>query len=399
MSSPLLNLLPGASGLPQSIISIQYNGGDVSSIIQPNLLKLIYHDRISYQSDNLEFTIADPNGTFRNEFSFSAGSGLTFGLGAMNWAYPGESLFNNYGAFAITNVSPAQSRSGSTVDIRCSSVPIASSFRLEMKFNRWQAITLHGMATQIASDNQMQLSYQSSTDPLIATIEQTDESDFVFLSRVCQTVGMSMKVRDNTITIFSRAEYEAKPPKGIITFPPTPGLLLSNILNPGAAAGYGVNGQGGMISWTASDNLDGIFKDCRITIRSIDSGKTTIGKFVDTNNPPVGASLNKRTNIYPSNYGPELVGGGGYYDGVGPMTTDADQKARYELRLRAEKRHNLRIQLPFCLKIESGDVWTMQGIGKDFDGLPWIGIETEQTKAGDETGSRTGVTFERCLGW
>jgi hypothetical protein len=395
----MLDFLPsGLSPLPVSQVSIKYNGGDVSSIIQPNLLKLIYHDRISYQSDNLEFTIADPIGTFRNEFSFSAGSGLQFGLGSMNWAYPGESLFNDYGTFSITRVSPARSRSGSTVDIRCSSVPIASSFRLEMKFNRWQAIRLQGMAKQIASDNQMQISYQSSTDPLIAEIEQIDESDFVFLSRVAQTVGMSLKVKNNTIIIFSRAEYEAKPPKGIITFPPTPGLLLSNILNPGAAAGYGVNGQGGMISCTASDNLDGIFKNCRITIRSIDSGKTTIGLFDPPNPPPVGASLNKRTNIYEQNYGPELVGGGGFYDGVGPMTTDADQKAQYELRLRAEKRHQLRIQLPFCLKIESGDVWTMQGVGREFDGN-WIGIETEQTKTADETGSQTGATFERCLGW
>jgi len=388
--------LSGLSPLPSSQVSIQYNGSDVSSIIQPNLLKLVYHDRISYQSDNLEFTIADPNGIFRNEFSFQNGSGVQFGLGSQNFGYIGESLFNDYGAFAITRVSPSQSRSGSTVDIRCSSVPIKSSFRLEMKFNRWQEIRLKGMATQIASDNQMQLSYQASTDPAIATIEQTDESDFVFLSRVAQTVGMSVKIKNNSIIVFSRSEYEAKPPKGIITFPPTPGLLLSNILNPGTAAGYGVNGQGGMISWSASDNLDGIFKDCRITIRSIDSGKTTIGKFVDQNNPPVGSSLNLRKNVYPPNY---PTPSSGFYDGADQMTTSADQKAQYELRLRAEKRHQLRIVLPFCLKIESGDVWTMQGIGKDFDGLPWIGIETEQTKSGDETGSQTGVTFERCLGW
>jgi hypothetical protein len=394
----MLDMLSGGSPspLPLAQVSINYNGSDVSSIIQPNLLKLIYHDRISYQSDNLEFTIADPDGTFRNEFSFSAGSGLQFGLGAMNWAYPGESLFNDYGTFSITRVSPAQSRSGSTVDIRCSSVPIASSFRLEMKFQRWQATRLNALSKQIAADNQMQLSYQASTDPQIAAIEQTDESDFVFLSRVAQTVGMSLKIKNNSIIIFSRAEYEAKPAVGTITFPPTPGLLLSNILNPGAAAGYGVNGQGGMISWTASDNLDGIFKDCRVTIRSVDSGLTTIGKFVDSNNPPVGASLNKRTNIYPSNYPPEQSGG--YYDGSPQNITTADQKAQYELRLRAEKRHSLRITLPFCLKLESGANWNMQGVGKDFDGK-WIGIEVEQTTSGEATGSQTSATFERCLGW
>ena len=84
MSSPLL----GSSSLPESTVNIQYNGSDVSAIIQPNKLRVVYHDRISYQSDNLEFSIADPDGKFRNQFSFAAGGNIKFGLGAKNWAYP-----------------------------------------------------------------------------------------------------------------------------------------------------------------------------------------------------------------------------------------------------------------------------------------------------------------------
>jgi hypothetical protein len=74
MSSPLPSLLPGASGLPRSVVSIQYLGNDISSLIQPNLIRLSYNDRISYQADSLEFTIADPDGVFRNQFSFKAGN-------------------------------------------------------------------------------------------------------------------------------------------------------------------------------------------------------------------------------------------------------------------------------------------------------------------------------------
>ena len=73
-------------------------------------------------------------GNFGTSFLLRQVAHIKFGLGAKNWAYPGESLFNNYGSFAITRVTLAQSGSGSTADIRCSSVPIASSFRLEMNF-------------------------------------------------------------------------------------------------------------------------------------------------------------------------------------------------------------------------------------------------------------------------
>ncbi len=98
MSAPPIPF-PGASSLPESQVSIVYQGGDISSLIQPNLLSLQYHDRISYQADALEFSIADADGAFRNQFTFQTGESLTFGLAGLNWSYPGESLAQNYGQF------------------------------------------------------------------------------------------------------------------------------------------------------------------------------------------------------------------------------------------------------------------------------------------------------------
>jgi hypothetical protein len=386
--------IPGTPGLPQSGVSIQYQGGDVSSLIQPNLKRLSYHDRISYQSDNLEFTIADPNGQFRNQFTFTSGTSLQFGLTGLNWAYPGEVVSANYGAFAITRVAPSQSGgAGTEIDIRCSSIPI-STFRLEMKFHRWTQSTLKNIANQVVQANPpLTLSYLASEDPQIATIEQYDESDFVFLSRISQTVGLSMKIKNNQVIIFSRKEFEAKTPKGTITFPP--GLQLPGIPFDSSSS-YGVNGVGGIESWSCSDNLDGIFKGCRVVIRSPYSGLTTEGLWDDPNNPPVVATLQKRQNTYPSSYpAAEAVPNGTFYDGNQQQKESADEIAYNELRRRAEKRHSLQITVPFCLKVESGDVWTCQGIGPDFDG-GWIAIEVEQSK-GDL--SQTRGSFEKVLGW
>jgi hypothetical protein len=266
-----------------------------------------------------------------------------------------------------------------------------------MNFRRWTDSRLHTITDQIAGFNQMSVSYLASMDPKTAAIEQCDESDFVFLSRVCQTYGMSMKVKNNTIIVFSRSEYEAKPPVGTITFPPSKSSLfsLSQIMaGSGLNSSYGVNGQGGIVSWSASDNLDGIFKDCHWATISPYSGKTTIGTYVDQNNPPVGASLNVRGNVYEQSY-PPPQSGSGFYDGAGTMTTSAEEKARYALRLKAEKRHQLQISLPLSLRIESGAVWIMQGIGVDFDG-PWIAIEVEH-QIGES--SETRAVYERVLGW
>jgi len=234
--------------------------------------------------------------------------------------------------------------------------------------------------------------YQASENPQIAAIEQYDESDFVFLSRAAQTVGMDMKVRNNTITIFSRKEYESRAPKGFIVFPPA-----GNGLTFGPAVAYGVNGMGGIVSWGVSDYLDGIFKGCRVVIRSPYSGQTTTGLFDDPNKPPSGATLQKRMNFYPPSYPATQAPPNQYWDGNQQMIESANEIAYNELRRRAEKRHQLQIALPFCLRIESADVWTMQSIGPDFDGN-YIAIEVEQSKDGDG-GSQTRATFEKCLNW
>jgi hypothetical protein len=65
-------------------------------------------------------------------------------------------------------------------------------------------------------------------------------------------------------------------------------------------------------------------------------------------------------------------------------------------RRRAEKRHSLPISLPFCLKIESGDVWKISGVGPDWDGS-WLAIEVEQAIA--DSGSTTRASYEKCLNW
>jgi hypothetical protein len=387
--------IPGIPGLPKSVININYQGGDISSLIQPNLKKLSYHDRISYQSDNLEFTIADPNGQFRNQFTFTTGTSLQFGLTGLNWAYPGEVVSANYGSFAITRVGASQSAAGTEIDIRCSTIPPGTSFRLEMKFQRWQESRLQNIANQIVQGNPpLTLSYLASEDPQIATMEQYDESDFVFLSRIAQTVGMSVKIKNNQVIIFSRKEFESRPPKGTITFPPgeqLPGIPFDS------SNSYGVNGVGGIESWSCSDNLDGIFKGCRVVIRSPYSGLTTNGLWDDPNNPPIGATLNKRQNFYPPSYpAAEAVPNGTYYDGNQQNKESADKIAYNELRRRAEKRHSLQITFPLCLKVESGDVWVCSGIGPDFDGN-WIAIEAEMSVA--DSGSQTRGSFEKCLGW
>jgi hypothetical protein len=387
--------IPGLPGLPQSVVSINYQQGDISSLIQPNLKRLSYHDRISYRSDNLEFTIADPNGQFRNQFTFKSGTSLQFGLTGHNWAYPGEVVSANYGQFAITRVAPSQSGgSGTEIDIRCSSIPI-SSFRLEMKFQRWTESRLQNIANQIVSDNPpLTLSYQASTDPPIAAIEQYDESDMVFLSRVAQTVGMSIKIKNNQVIVFSRKEFEARPPKGIITFPPgqqLPGIPFDKSVS------YRVNGVGGMESWSCSDNLDGIFKGCRVVIRSPYSGLTTTGQYVDPDNPPVVATLQKRQNTYPPSYpAAQAAPNGTYYDGNQEQIDSANEIAYNELRRRAEKRHQLQFTVPFNVKVESADVWTCQNIGSDFDGN-YIILEAEH--AIGDGGSQTRGSAERCLGW
>jgi phage protein D len=125
-----------------------------------------------------------------------------------NWTGDGKDKVLDCGLFEVDSIDvsgPPQK-----VTLKGTSIPYTSTARTQKKTKAWEKIKLSGIANEIAAANGLKCMFESAYDPLYTRKEQVQESDIVFLKRLCKDAGISLKVTAKIIVLFDEAAYEQK---------------------------------------------------------------------------------------------------------------------------------------------------------------------------------------------
>lgn len=104
-----------------------------------------------------------------------------------------------------------------TITIKATALPFSKDVRQTKKDKAWEAYTLSGIGNEIAANAGMACMFESQTDIQYQRVEQRQEPDIAFLSRLCHDAGLSLKITNNIIVIFDQKTYESAEP--IATIP------------------------------------------------------------------------------------------------------------------------------------------------------------------------------------
>jgi len=126
-----------------------------------------------------------------------------------NWTGDGKDKLLDCGQFELDSIDAAGPPA--TITIKATSLPYSSQVRQTKKNKAWETYTLSGIAKEMAGASGMACLYESAADPSYERVEQYQESDIAFLSRLCHDAGISLKATNNIIVLFDQATYEAKP--------------------------------------------------------------------------------------------------------------------------------------------------------------------------------------------
>ncbi len=145
-------------------------------------------------------------------FSDEAGKGLKIQANIIrqNWKSDGVDEKLECGQFELDNVS--LSGPPAVIAIKGTSLPYGSTIRQTKKSKSWENYTLSGIANEIAEKNGMTCMFLSDTDTNYSRVEQYRISDILFLKKLCQDAGCSLKITNNIIVIFDQAAYESRDP-------------------------------------------------------------------------------------------------------------------------------------------------------------------------------------------
>ena len=187
----------GGAGKRPAAVLAEYNEG------------FTYTDPASGESDTISITLTNADLRWANKWTPKRGDKLTAKIIERSWGKAGKKKTFYCGKFCLDDLSYTGPEL--TCTIGGVSVPEGNSFRSTGRSKTWKKATLKEVAEEIAKKYRLRLQYNGGSVKL-GTIEQSNEPDSGFLTKVCGDYGMAIKIYSGKIVIYDKGEFEARKP-------------------------------------------------------------------------------------------------------------------------------------------------------------------------------------------
>lgn len=193
-------------------IRLTFDGTDITADINKYFQSLSYTDNESGKTDDLQVSLDDREGVWLGNWlntpSASKGAELSAVIIQKNWNSDEKDRVLDCGVFQLDSIDA--SGPPGKVTMKGTSIPYSSTIRTQKKTKAWEKFQLSKIANEIAAKNGFRCMFESAFDPFYTRTEQVQESDIVFLQRLCRNAGISLKVTAKIIVLFDAAAYEQK---------------------------------------------------------------------------------------------------------------------------------------------------------------------------------------------
>lgn len=208
----------------QSKVQIAFEGVDISSDVNQDLISMRYTDSEEDEADDLQLTLHDRASRWMNawlddvlieQLNTDASGKKTKGLAIKasiiceNWTAPGKTLKLDCGQFALDNISA--SGPPHAIVIKASALPDKNGIRATKRSKSWENYRLSGVGKEISGRAGLGFIFDSGYDPSFPHKEQNDQTDIAFLKRLCNDAGCSLKISHGKVIIFDQSKYENHP--------------------------------------------------------------------------------------------------------------------------------------------------------------------------------------------
>lgn len=227
---------------------------DISQSLMPFMLSVDYTDNMMGQVDDINITLEDKAQLWQDAWYPEPGSKVAVTLYVMNKDNLSSGLEELYaGQFEIDEIEV--NAMPSTVQVKGVSAASGGSLRGEKKNRTWENISIWKCASDIAEGNGLELGWYCDDNPNIDHVEQSDESDLEFLSKVVKDAGFCLKIDAKKVIIFDEQKQEEG--DAAITF-----------LRPGTLQEENTKLVDSFISYRLTAKTRDIYKACHVRYKS-----------------------------------------------------------------------------------------------------------------------------------
>ena len=192
------------------IPAVFYNKKDISADLSQYLKSISYTDNMTGEADDLQIVLADVEHLWSGGWMPELGAKLDVSWLLKDWEINGVPTSFHAGMFEVDEVSctfgPSQA------DIKAVSIPDNNTLRGVEHTKVWEKATLQKVCKDIADSCQLELSYEPDYEVNYDRVEQSEESDLAFLTKLCRDAGLALKIYNEKLVIFDESVYEQAVP-------------------------------------------------------------------------------------------------------------------------------------------------------------------------------------------
>lgn len=193
-------------------ITLTIQGKDVSKDLTPHLLSFSYTDKADDELDDLQLVLEDREGLWQGDWLPKHGDVITAKITTDSFRTSGQKEELDCGKFEVDELTLDCSRdSGDVVTVKGVPAVAKSSLFMQRKTRAWENTSLVTVAADITKPAGLDLLYKAP-EIIFARVEQRQESDLAFLSRVCKDQGLRLALKSDRIVIYSGQSADALEP-------------------------------------------------------------------------------------------------------------------------------------------------------------------------------------------
>ena len=251
-----------------------------------NVISFGYTDNTSDLADDLAVEIADPARTWMETYVPRKGSECNAIIRVANWTGPGDNREFDCGAMWVDEVS--LTGPPNMVTVKATSIPAATGLKSEKQYQFWEGMPLMAIAAQTAAEYGLTTVWDTAKNPTFKRTDIHDMSHLEYLRDRCKDEGLSLKIFNRQLIVYSEEEYEARPAVYTIVY-----------------------GESQILAYGFTSKLDDTFSAATNAYVSPETGDLIEGTF-EPEEPPEGAEaelmLNERVEAEEEGAGgePEL---------------------------------------------------------------------------------------------
>ncbi|KXS49168.1 MAG: late control D family protein [Halanaerobium sp. T82-1] len=189
---------------------IYYQGTNITKNLEKEIKSFSFTDVASGSSDTIQLKVHDITKKWLSNWAPQTGDVIEASIKVEDWNKEGDTRVFSCGKFIVDR--PRYRGRPVELSLNAAALPNDTDFTTTKKSRTWNKATLEKIAQKIANENNLNLVFDSSLNPDIKFVEQSEVSDKTFLNDLCTRYGVVMKIYKEKIVLYNEKDYESKEP-------------------------------------------------------------------------------------------------------------------------------------------------------------------------------------------